>query len=410
MEGATLSAAMTIRIDADLLIPGRGEPVENGSVVLDGPTITYTGSTASAPSADGDPVEVPVVLPGLWETHAHFLGTQTADLAEAVRVPIARLAALAARDAEATLLGGVTSVREVGGFGVDLAPAIDGGQLPGPTIYGAGAVLSTTGGHGDGHSLPVDLVVGDERWIGQLCDGVPECLRAVRMQLRRGAKVIKICASGGVMSEIDDPIHQQFSDEEIAAIVAEADRADRVVAAHCHGKPGIMAALRNGVRTIEHGTYLDEEAADLMVETGAVLVATRFVVEHLQVVADTLPAYARDKAMAIADRHAEAMKIAVAAGVTIAMGTDIFLPGSYGRNSAEVRHLVDAGMTSLQAIEAATATGPLTVGPQAPKSGRLEAGYDSDVIAVDTDPLADLAVWGEPDRVTHVWKAGVRVK
>ena len=247
-------------------------------------------------------------------------------------------------------------------------------------------------------------------WIGELCDGVPECLRAVRMQLRRGAKVIKICASGGVMSEIDDPIHQQFSDEEIAAIVAEAERADRVVAAHCHGKPGIMAALRNGVRTIEHGTYLDEEAADLMLETGAVLVATRFVVEQLQVVADTLPAYARHKALAIADRHAEAMKIAVAAGVTIAMGTDIFLPGGYGSNSAEIRHLVDAGMTPLQAIEAATATGPLTVGPQAPKSGRLEVGYDADVIAVDTDPLADLTVWGEPDRVTHIWKAGVRVK
>nr|MBA2338028.1 amidohydrolase family protein [Acidimicrobiia bacterium] len=179
---------------------------------------------------------------------------------------------------------------------------------------------------------------------------------------------------------------------------------------HCHGKPGIMAALRNGVHTIEHGTYLDDEAADLMRERGAVLVPTRFVVEWLQDKADTLPAYAYRKATAIAERHAMAMKIAVAAGVTIAMGTDIFVGGEYGMNSAEIRYLVDAGLTPLQAIEAATANGPLTLGPQAPQSGRLEVGHDADVIALDANPLDDLTVWGDPTRVTHVWKAGRAVK
>ncbi len=108
-------------------------------MVLDGPTISYVGPTASAPAADGDPVEVPVVLPGLWEVHGHFVGTQTPDLVEEVRTPLARRAAVAARDIEATMLGGVTSVREVGGLGLELAPAIDSGLLPGPTIYGAGA-------------------------------------------------------------------------------------------------------------------------------------------------------------------------------------------------------------------------------------------------------------------------------
>lgn len=147
--------------------------------------------------------------------------------------------------------GGVTSIREVGGYGVELAPVVAEGSITGPNIYGAGEVLSTTGGHGDIHSIPLDIYEGisaRSRIVGRLTDGPSECVKAVREQLRRNARVIKICASGGVMSEVDHPIHQQFSDEELQAIVAEAARAERVVAAHCHGKPGIMAALRAGLR------------------------------------------------------------------------------------------------------------------------------------------------------------------
>ena len=143
-------------------------------------------------------------------------------------------------------------------------------------------VLSPTGGHADLHMYPHDWVCDFADRVGILrqCDGVAECLRAVRLQLRDGARLIKICASGGVMSEIDHPIHQQFGADELRAIVEEAALADRVVAAHCHGKPGIMAALAAGVRTIEHGTYLDEEAASAMVESGAILVPTRHIVEE----------------------------------------------------------------------------------------------------------------------------------
>jgi imidazolonepropionase-like amidohydrolase len=333
------------------------------------------------------------------------------DLAVTFHEPVARMGARAAEDARRTLLGGVTSAREVGGLGIDLAAAIDDGSLVGPTIYGAGKVLSTTGGHADAHGYPLDFVTSSPAWLGEVCDGVPSVLRAVRLQLRRGARVIKVCASGGVMSQIDHPVHQQFSDEELAAIVAEAARAERVVAAHCHGKPGIMAALRAGVRTIEHGSYLDDEAAALMVETGAVYVPTRFVVHELQGMEAVLPPYAYRKATMIAERHEMALKTAVAAGVTMAMGTDIFFSGDrYGRNSREIRHFVDAGLTPLEAIEAATANGPLTLGPQAPRSGMLAVGHDADVIAVDTDPLTDLSVWGDPDRVTHVWKAGALLK
>jgi imidazolonepropionase-like amidohydrolase len=402
---------VTIRIDADLLIPGRGDPVSTGTVVLDGRTIAYAGPTAQAPVTPGASIaEVATVLPGLWECHGHFIGEPTADPENWAKGDPVTQATRAVADVRRTLEGGVTSVREVGGIGLMMQPAISDGSIVGPTIYGAGDVLSTTGGHGDIHGLPLDWVQSASGF-GAIADGVPECLRAVRKQLRKGAKVIKICASGGVISEIDDPMHQQFSAEELSAIVEEAGRAERVVAAHCHGKAGIMAALEAGVQTIEHGSYLDEEAASLMIEQGTILVPTRFIVAQLVEMEDLLPRYAYEKGVVIADRHAEALKVAIAAGVRIAAGTDIFISGdSYGRNSLEIRHLQDAGLSALEAIEAATAIGPETLGPQAPQSGQLVSGFDADVIGIDFDPLQDNSGWGDRDRVTHVWKAGDAVK
>jgi imidazolonepropionase-like amidohydrolase len=333
--------------------------------------------------------------------------------------PVAVYAARTAMDAGKALNAGITSVREVGGLGIHLARAVNEGTVPGPHIYAAGGILSTTGGHGDLHCYPVDWVndLGKREPSTRLCDGVPECLRAVRAQLRENARLIKVCASGGVLSEIDHPIHQQFSDEELRAIVEEAARADRIVAAHCHGKPGIVAALRAGARTIEHGSYLDEECAAMMRDAGAILVPTRTIVEDMLVLGDrgSVPAYGMVKLLALADRHAEAIQIAVANDVTIAMGTDIgtsheSLPAHWGENAIELVHMVKAGMTALQAIEAATATAPLTLGPQAPKSGLLAEGYDADIIAVTADPSYDVSVLTDPANVTHVWKSGVLMK
>ena len=404
------------RVVADVMIPGRGAPIEQASVCLEGGVITYAGPTAGAPSAhpEGEVVtEVHTVMPGLWDCHVHYVGLPGVDLEQLGTTHPVTATARAAADVTATLRGGVTSVRDVGGLGLRMAPAVDEGRLLGPNIHAAGRILSTTGGHGDIHAYPLDFVhaINCSADFSILCDGVPEVLRAVRMNLRTNAKLIKICASGGVMSEIDHPIHQQFSDEELAAIVAEAARAERIVAAHCHGKPGIMAALRAGAHTIEHGSYLDEEAAELMVESGAMLVPTRFVVDKLLGMEDLLPRYAYEKGKVVADIHEQAMKIAVAKGVRIAAGCDIFVSGSplYGQNGEEIRHLINAGLTDLQAIEAATANGPETLGPQAPKSGQLVVGYDADVIAFDTNPLDDRSVWGDPSRLTGIWKGGHRV-
>ncbi|HET8641781.1 MAG TPA: amidohydrolase family protein, partial [Pseudonocardiaceae bacterium] len=272
------------RIEAKQLIPGRGQPVENGVVVIDQDTIGYAGPAAGAPQTpDAEVVTAATVMPGLWDCHGHFVGLRNMDLTRIAFDPIGLRAARCVADLRAALDAGVTTVREVGGLGVYLTGAVEEGVVPGPAIYAAGAILSTTGGHGDLHSLPPGWVLDFGHRGGELrlCDGPAECAKAVREQLRRNAKVIKICASGGVMSEVDHPIHQQFTAAELAAIVEVAGLAERVVAAHCHGKPGMLAALEAGVRTIEHGTYLDEEVCAAMRETGAVLVPTRTIVEEI---------------------------------------------------------------------------------------------------------------------------------
>jgi len=405
------------RIEASLLIPGRGEPIVDGVLVLDGSTIAFAGPAADAPASDSSHVtHAAVVMPGLWDCHGHLLGVRTMDLSVIATEPIAVRAARCVPDLRAALDAGVTSVREVGGLGVYLARAVEEGTVIGPSIYAAGAILSTTGGHGDVHSIPLPWMAdlsehGSEL---RLADGPAECAKATREQLRRGARLIKICASGGVLSELDDPIHQQFTVAELRAIVEVAGLAERVVAAHCHGKPGMMAALEAGVRTIEHGTYLDEEVCAVMKETGAILVPTRTIIEEL-LATDAAPPWAMVKLRAVAGRHAESVALAHDRGVTIASGTDIALsgrelPNSWGRNGRELPLLVRAGLTPLQAIEAATATGPLTLGPQAPLSGQLVAGYAADVITLDADPVADIAIMADPAHVVGVWKAGQPVK
>jgi imidazolonepropionase-like amidohydrolase len=406
------------RIEAELLIPGHGAPVTDGVVLLDGAEIGYAGPAALAPpSPSASLTRAVAVMPGMWECHGHLMGARSFDLGRLPLEPEALRAARCTRDLRAALDAGITSVRDVGGLGVYLARAVAEGAVAGPAIYSAGAILSTTGGHGDLHAFPLDWIEDYARSASmmRLADGPDECAKAVREQLRRNAKVIKVCASGGVLSELDDPIHQQFTTAELRAIVEVAGLADRAVAAHCHGKPGIMAALRAGVRTIEHGTYLDDECCDAMRECGAILVPTRTIIEEMLASKDLVPGYAMVKLEAIADTHAQAVTRAYEHGVAIASGTDIAmtgpgLPNAWGQNGSEPGYLVKLGLSSLEAIEAATATGPLTLGPQAPRSGRLAAGYDADVITLAADPLADIDVLADPAQVSAVWTRGRPVK
>jgi len=409
---------MATRIEADVLIPGADEPIRNGCVVFDDRLITFAGAIESAPKPTSSDVtvSVPAVMPGLWDCHTHFIGVRSFSMEEQVYTSNSVSLIRSVKDAEKALRAGFTSVRELGGQGIYLSRAVNEGSIPGPHIYASGTFLSTTGGHGDAHAYPIEFVhfMANVREVPGPCDGIPECLLAVRKVLRLGAAVVKVCASGGVLSDLDDPRHQQFSDEELRAIVEEAARAERIVAAHCHGKAGIMAALRAGAKTIEHGTFLDEEAADFMIEKQAMLVPTISIAKGLLAAGNKsgLPEFMIEKERKIADHFRRAMRLAVRQKIPIAMGTDIggssdSAPVYWGVNGREFAYMVEEmGMTPLESIRSGTANGPRTLGPQAPKSGQLLAGFVADVIAVRENPVERIEVLGEPESILKVWKDG----
>jgi imidazolonepropionase-like amidohydrolase len=411
----------TYAVTADLLIPGRGTPIENAGIVVSGKKIKHVCLIKDLTTSFGHlkTTHVKVLMPGMWDCHVHLMGLHKVSsdaFIDAYKSPVLT-GARSARDVMLLLDAGFTSVREMAGYGLQLDQAIQEGSLVGPKIYSSNCIISTTGGHADFHDTPLDWCQDMQRHGAPFCvaDGPDECMKAVRLQLRAGADVIKICGSGGVGSERDNPVDQQFTSAEMEAMVLVAGQAQRIVGAHCHGKAGIDAALRAGVKTIEHGSYLDEESADLMKEKGAVLVSTRLIVENALKLKDFLsPAgYAKIEAVAIAQE--KAMRIAVKKGVTMATGTDtgVSMPNSiatHGLNGKELFYHVRAGMSPLQAIEAATANGPLTLGPRAPKAGLLKEDYDADFIGLDENPLDDIKVLIGGKHVTHVWRQGVCYK
>lgn len=406
---------------AQTLIPGRGEPIQNGAVAMRAGKIEWVGSFLGRPYKYRDirPTYVHVLMPGLWDCHVHFMGLDVASSMSGLTGFLPSHSALAGAitvdDLKRTLMAGYTSVRELGGYAGDLWPAVKDGPLIGPNIYSAVAALSITGGHADEHSMPITTVMDAMKYGGApvgVCDGVEDCVKAVRTMVRRGARVIKVCSSGGVLSLNDDPEDRQFSDEELKAIVDEAARSRRAVAAHAIGKAGIMAALRAGARSIEHGMYIDDEVADLMLEQGALFVPTQHIVRTLSSdYLDQLPPPVRRKLLGLVDKSKESYRLCIRRGVKIALGTDMVSSDtasrlSHGNNAHELAHAVELGMTPLQAIESATANGPETLGGLAPLSGQLREGYDADMIAVKADPLEDIAVLTDPDNITHVWRGG----
>lgn len=351
--------------------------------------------------------------------HTHFIGADVVgNLQEAMKQFLpgqqAQVGAVIADDLRATLRAGFTSVRELGGTAGHLQPLIAKGAIAGPTVYSALSVLSITGGHGDQHDCPLGLVRAasvDGNQMFAVCDGVDECIRTTRAVVRSGAKVIKICSTGGVLSLNDQPEDSQFSPAEIEAIVQEAARSGRVVASHAIGKAGIMNALRSGVKSIEHGMYLDKEVTALMKEKNAILVPTRHIVESLAKGSQELPPILEKKFNRLLQLSRDSFKLAVQEGVRVALGTDTISsdrknPLAHGNNAKELHWMKVAGMTALQAIESATAIPPETLGPQGPKAGQLKEGFDADFIAVSKNPLDDVDVLAKHENITHVWKSG----
>jgi imidazolonepropionase-like amidohydrolase len=355
------------------------------------------------------------VLPGFVDAHVHLtgrvLGEPGWENAE-VRDMASDDALRGARHARLTLEAGFTTVRNVGAGGfadVALRDAISRGDVPGPRMLVAAHSLGITGGHCDGTNGYVPAIFGREPGPEQgIADGPAHIREAVRLQVKHGADVIKICATGGVLSEGDSVGVQQYMEDELRAVVEAAHMMERRVAAHAHGTAGIKAAVRAGVNSIDHGSILDDEAIRLMVEHGTYQVPTLMAAEAVERLAKsgTLTGERAEKALAIAPRMRESIRRSIAAGVKVALGTDagVF---PHGTNGHEFTLLVQwGGMTPMQAIVAGTQSAADLLG-LAGHVGTVRPGAWADLVAVTGDPLADITVL---ERVEWVMKGGEVVK
>ena len=394
---------------ARLLDVETGEYVEPGALLVEGEHIREMAPRSVPAGARVIDLGDLTLLPGLMDMEVNLLlgGPDHASPLNPVQDDPAVRTLRAVANARRTLRAGFTTVRNLGLFvqtgglllDVALKKAIDLGWIDGPRVVPAGHAITPTGGHLDPtmfqafapHIMPLTVEEG-------IANGISEVRKAVRYQIKHGAQVIKVCASGGVMSHTGPAGAQQYSDEELAAIADEAHRAGLKVAAHAHGDDGIRAAVEAGFDCIEHGSLMSDETLELFIERGTFLVATTYLADGMDVshAAPELQA----KAAEVFPRARETIKKAIERGARIACGTDApAIP--HGKNAKELLALVDRGMTPLQAIRAATTVSAELI--DVDDRGRLEPGLLADIVAVPGDPLADIGV---TEDVRFVMKGG----
>jgi imidazolonepropionase-like amidohydrolase len=387
---------------------GTGSALADADVVIEDGRVVDVG-----PGLDGDD-EVDCtgmsLLPGLFDCHVH-LAFRHEDLDE-VRVmnePFSVRFFRMAENMRTTLTLGITTVRDASGADAGLKAALEEGTLVGPRMQISVQMLSMTGGHSDAW-LPSGAVASwGVEYPGMpsgVCDGVDGVTAKVREMVRAGADVIKIASSGGFLSPSDDPRAPNFSQAEVDAIVATAADLGCWVMSHAHGAEGIKRAVRAGVRSIDHGTFLDEEAVSMMAERGTWLVPTLTAGDTTKELAEDpkLPDVIREKLRDLGRPEADAFRLAAQAGVKIAMGTDCPV-APHGTNLRELRLMSENGLTPERVLVAATSSAAELMGLQ-DELGKLAPGYRADLVVVDGDPF-DFATL--PDRITQVWKDGAKV-
>jgi imidazolonepropionase-like amidohydrolase len=355
------------------------------------------------------------LLPGIFDCHLHA-GLATYDALELLNTPISRRVLETAQVLRHTLEAGVTFVRDAGGTDAGVRDAVANGVVPGPGLQVSVVALGTTGGHGDGFLAGPGLGCSADYSLPDypgrpphLVDGAEEMRKAVRLVLRSGADWIKLLATGGVLSAGDGEFERELSDEEMGMAVAEARRRRKPVMAHALGGPALASAVAAGARSIEHGVFLTESDAALMAAHGCALVPTLAIYQRLaeQARAGDLHGPKADRALAVGRRLGEAVAIARAAGVTIALGSDFGHRDDHGGNLGEIPLLRQAGLTIEEALLAATWAGAQLCGVDG-RLGRLETGYEFDAILLDDDP-ADMQTFTSRASVTGVFQQGVAV-
>ncbi len=408
LTNAQQTAPRLVAIKAGRLLDVRtGAVINNAVILVENDRITAAGANVSVP-ANATVIDLSrmTVLPGLIDCHTHLTFEPGGMGYSSLGVSVPREALRGAKNARVTLEAGFTTVRNVGAKGytdIALHDAIEAGDVPGPRVIASGPSLGITGGHCDENLLAPEFHYSAEG----VADGVPEVMRKTRENIKYGAGVIKFCSTGGVLSLGDDPKASQYSLEEMKAIVAEAHRAGRKVAAHAHGGDGIKLAVLAGVDSIEHGSYIDDEAVKLMKERGTYLVPTLYLTDwFLENYAKLgLPPSIIAKAKEVMPVMKQNAARAFRQGVPVAFGTDSAVY-PHGLNAREFAVYVRLGMTPLQALQTSTLHAAKLLGWEE-RVGAIETGKWADLIAVEGDPLKDIT---ELERVKWVMKGGVVFK
>ncbi|GAA1011975.1 hydrolase [Acrocarpospora pleiomorpha] len=398
-----------LRVHNVRLIDGVSATVVDDAVLeadADG-EITYAGPAARAPEARSDVRTIDgqggTLLPGLFDCHTHLGVASDRSLVETALLtdPVLGVLQTTVRLSR-TLESGITSARDLGGLPAGFRDAVASGLIAGPRLQTSVGVISHTGGHADGtlpsgRNLDLDYC--------ELADDVTGVRTAARRMLRAGADLIKICTSGGISSAHDDPDDQDLLDEEIAAVVDEARRhRGRPVAAHAQGRAGILAAIRGGVRSVEHGYGIDDEGCDLIGERGAFLVPTLSTVFQALDPKKTTP-WRYQKKLRWNERTKTNIAEAIARKVNIAVGTDAGIT-PHGENPFELWCLVELGMSPMDALRAATSNSARLLGLE-DKLGTLRPGYAADLVLCTGDPLRDITVLSAPENIAMVVQQGV---
>jgi imidazolonepropionase-like amidohydrolase len=380
-----------------------GQMLANQQIVITADKIVSVGPAGTAP-AGAQIIDLPnaTVLPGLIDAHVHLTMDERSIGYGELAISVPREALIGAKNAKITLDAGFTTVRNVHADGfsdVALRDAINAGDVPGPRMLVSGPALSITGGHCDDNLLPYEFhAQGDG-----VADGIAAVQHKVRENIKYGADLIKVCATGGVMSKGDDPNASQYTLEEMKAIVADAHRLGRKVAAHAHGAQGVTWASEAGVDSVEHGHLMDDNSIATLKKNGTYLVPTVYLTEWWAQNMDRMnaPDYLKAKMIRVSASAENNTRKAIAAGVKIGMGTDAAVY-PHGLNAHELAVYVKLGMTPMEAIRTATVNDADLLG-WSDKVGTIEPSKWADIIAVDGDPTKDISVL---QHVKFVMKGG----
>src|SRR5579864_5340172 len=381
---------------AHMLDVKSGKTLDKVTVTIAGDKVDSVAAGTNPPSAGANVINLgdATLLPGLIDAHTHLTDEPNFGYQE-LGISIPKEALFGAKNARVTLEAGFTTVRNVGARGytdIALRDAINEGLIPGPRIVASGPALSITGGHCDENLLPYEWHARSDG----AADGIEHVQQKVREIIKYGADVIKVCATGGVLSKGDDPRASQYTLEEMKAIVADAHRLGRKVAAHAHGAQGIAWAAEAGVDSIEHGSYIDDAAIKVMKERGTYLVPTMYLADWMRenAVKIGLPAMYAEKMKSVTAASRQNLRHAFESGVKVAFGTDAAVY-PHGLNAHEFAVYVQQGMSPLQAIQTATVNAADLLG-WSDRIGTLEQGKFADIVAVNGDPLKDITLLQSP--------------